>query len=449
MKKVVHIIPHFGGGAGVVITALIESLMKCSDFVHSVYCFEYLNEFGKNWAERTGIEVYSEISPDDIAFHGVVESADIVHVHFWNHPALYYFLYCFSGRTARMAFWSHTNGHHAPYLFNDVILNYPTLFVLASDYSLETDEIVRKGDDWIRKHIRTVFSCSGTKNLETATPLDHNGFNIGYIGTVDYCKMHRDFVDICDSIDIPDLKVIVCGGPGEKDLFAETVAKGVADKFDIRGHVSDVHSVLEELDLFIYPLNNTNYGTGEQVLIEAMSAGIPQIVLDNGPESFVIKDGVTGIVARDTQQFTEAVEYLWGEPEVLKKMSSESRKFALENYSISQTADSWMHIYMELLDTPKKAALFPDSSENDIPLFLFFVALGESPVSQLFKKLLNYDDAALPKSLADSIRTLEPIHFSETRGSARHYLKFFKSHNSGLNCIERYLKLYEPQIKNH
>ncbi len=427
MKTILHITPHFGGGAGTVISAIIDGVSQLKSWHQEVVCFEYLNEYGKEWSEKQGIKVSSEISPDDQWFHNLVCRVDIVHLHFWNHPATYKFLYSFSGKKCRMIFWSHANGHHPPYLFNDVVLEYPHLFVVASEYSLKAKPLLGKSEEWKNRHLRNVFSCSGTKGYESIVHQAHDGFNIGYIGTVDYCKMHKDFIDICSQVKIPNAKFIVCGGPNHRAIEQEALEKGFSTMFDFKGHVSDIKIVLSELDLFAYPLNSDNYGTGEQVLIEAMSAGIPQIVLDNGPEAFVIIDGVTGVVAKNIKEYVLAIEKMYVDPTMYKSMSTASREYAQSKYSLTSVVEEWNNLYNELFTQPKEMCIFKsnDSMNYDLPTNLFLIACGNCETGDVFREALSYFPREVPEVVINKLRALPDITRSETRGSVQHYNSFF------------------------
>ena len=67
-----------------------------------------------------------------------------------------------------------------------------------------------------------------------------------------------------------------------------------------------------------------------------MAAGIPQIVLDNGPERYIIVNNKTGIIALDEADFSKAIVKLYNNEEFRLSMSEYSRKYALKNYSMNK-----------------------------------------------------------------------------------------------------------------
>lgn len=441
MVEVLHIVPHFGGGVGVVLTALLDVFAEQLSYNQSVVCFEYLNQFGREWRENCKIPVFSEVLPDGSWLHDRVEAADLVHIHFWNHPLLNLFLYSFSGRKARMVFWAHVNGRYSPYLFNETVLNYPDIFVVSSAYSLSSSAFSGKSRAWKQEHLRLIPSSSGTKGLELLIPQEHDRFQVGYIGTVDYCKMHRSFIDICAQIPITGLNVIVCGGPNENLLEKEAEAKGVKGLFDFRGHVDSVQDVLRELDLFIYPLSKENYGTGEQVLIEALSAGVPQVVFADSPEAYVINPGKTGLAANNIKEYVESVVLLYNNVNLRMIFSKNSRSYAMEHYSLDKTFAAWERLYKELLLRKKRVTEFSELSEKDFPFALFLNALGDCPEAELYRELYACLGKVLPRSLRRRIAGLAPIHIGATRGSVRHYSSFFQNEKTCLHSLAEIIAL--------
>ena len=377
-KKVLHLTAHMGGGVGAVMRSLIEALRsEACEYEHEIVSFEYINEQSLKWAVNSGIPYQHEVWPDDLRLHKSVENADIVHLHFWNHPSIFHFLSSFSGRKARMVIWSHVNGWHAPYKFSENVVRFPEIFVTSTPYSLDSEVLSGFPAEYREKHIRCVFSTSGIDRFKDVKPLPHDTFNIGYVGTVDRVKMHPDYLELCAKIEIPGARFIVCGGDRHNEMRDRAASMGIGEIFDFRGHVSDVVSILAEFDVFGYPLNPRHYGTGEQALIEAMASGVPQVVLDNGPERYVVKNEVTGFVAGSVSEYIDAVRMLYADPFLRRRLSEDSRRVASEHFSITKAAAQWLSLYEELMIRPKKICSFASGrirpGDGDIgPVELFF-----------------------------------------------------------------------------
>jgi glycosyltransferase involved in cell wall biosynthesis len=428
MINILHITPHFGGGVGTVLFSLISELHKIPNYHHEIVSLEYANSKAKEWGAQNGVTIYEEVSPTDIYLHQKMQYVDIVHLHFWNHPLLYHLLHSFAGKRARVIIWSHVNGHHAPYLFNDYILDFPLLFVTSTPYSSTQKNIIQKKIEWKKEHFRCVHSCSDINEFDGIIPVEHEKFNVGYIGTVDYSKMHHRFLDICEKINIPDVHFIVVGGDSQEDIYNDTEKKRIVDKFSFTGKVDDIKKKLAFFDLFFYPLNRKNYGTGEQVLIEAMSAGIPQVVFSDGPEEYVVQDGITGFVVDDEEDFVVAVKKLYKDRRLLKKMSLASKRYAKENFTINKSVTAWISIYNEALEKDKEKCIFKQLKEEDFALSLFLSALGDCEAADIYRKMLNYFPSTPPIYLQAQHKRQDPVFCGKTKGSVKHYNRFFKNH---------------------
>jgi L-malate glycosyltransferase len=428
MINILHITPHFGGGIGTVLFSLIPELQKIPNYHHEIVSLEYANSKAKEWSFQNGVTIYEEVSPTDVLLHQKMQNVDIVHLHFWNHPLLYHLLHSFAGKRARVIIWSHVNGHHAPYLFNDYILEFPLFFVSSTPYSSTQKNIIQKEIQWKKEHYRCVHSCSGINEYDRIIPVEHEKFNVGYIGTVDYSKMHHNFLDICDKIKVPDAHFIVVGGDSQEEIYNEALKKKIGDKFSFTGKVDDIKDYLASFDIFFYPLNRKNYGTGEQVLIEAMSAGMPQVVFADGPEEFVVQDNITGFVVNDEEDFVAAVEKLYKDKILLKKMSFASKRYAKEKFTIDKSVAAWTSIYHEALEKDKKRCNFKQLKEKDLALSLFLLALGDCDAADIYRKMLNHFPSPSPTYLKVQYKQQDPVFHGKTKGSVKHYNRFFKNH---------------------
>lgn len=78
------------------------------------------------------------------------------------------------------------------------------------------------------------------------------------------------------------------------------------------------------LDVFIFPSETDTFGNVSQ---EAMASGVPAIVTDQGGPKFVIKDGETGFVAKNFDDFVKYSVELMDNPAKLSKMKQASIDF--------------------------------------------------------------------------------------------------------------------------
>lgn len=387
MVKVLHITPHLGGGVGAVLLKYLEKNTH-----HKVICLDYANENATANLKANNIQFIDNAYYKPQKILEEIKKADIVLIHWWNHPLLYDFLIRQELPECRMVLWSHIAGFHPPYVFTEKILFYPDLFVFTTPMSFESPDVMEFPD---KNKLRAVWATGGVDHIKDIRPKPHEGFNIGYIGTVDYSKMHPDFLEICREIDIPDVKFIVCGGAQHKTI--EQQAHGLNIEFT--GQVANIAGYLAEFDVFGYPLAPYHYGTCDQVLQEAMAAGVVPVVLNNRMENYIIKHNETGLVANSLDEYVEYIHLLYENQELRKKLSENARKYAQERFSLENLNKEWNKIFAELMYIPKTIKKWNINKKNISHYDVFLESLGK------------YD---IPNSQ------------SSTKGSVHHYYSFFK-----------------------
>ena len=79
-------------------------------------------------------------------------------------------------------------------------------------------------------------------------------------------------------------------------------------------------------------------------MIEAMACGTPVAAYDNGSVPEVIKDGVTGFVTNNYEDFRAAVQKV-------DRISPEAcRKHVEENFSVAKMADNYLQVYRKVVE---------------------------------------------------------------------------------------------------
>ncbi len=124
-------------------------------------------------------------------------------------------------------------------------------------------------------------------------------------------------------------------------------AKGMADtRFRIIGHGGEEAMLRRELpgaefpgvlrgealaqafagmDLFIFPSETDTFGN---VVLEALSSGVPAVVTRGGGPKFIVRNGETGTVT-DPAEFTQTIAALVSDPATLERMSMAARAYAM------------------------------------------------------------------------------------------------------------------------
>jgi len=425
-KYILHITPHLGGGVGRVLLNYLSKVRDDPSIVHSVVCLDYANHKAVEVAKNIGLSLFDKMSAKKQEILDIIADSDIVLIHWWNHPLLYDFLVREQLPPCRVIMWSHNSGFHPPGVFTDKVLAYPDLFVFTTPMSYKTKEIQNLTDEQ-KKSLSVVWSTGGVKHVKSVKPKTHTGFNVGYIGTVDYAKMHPDFLNICNQVNIPNVKFIVCGEPSEKEIKKEAKELGIAEKFNFTGLVSDITEYLSIFDIFGYPLAPYHYGTCDQVLAESMAAGVVPVVLANQMESYMVKDGITGIVAKDKEEYIKALQELYHNRKLRNKLSQRAKEYAMRTFSLEKMVYEWEKIFNGVLDFPKTVRKWKNSKKGEdiLPKDVFLESLGHH--GKDFVSYCNTESDEERKSAIKKIKKLaESANWqAETRGTVHHYNSFF------------------------
>jgi glycosyltransferase involved in cell wall biosynthesis len=267
--------------------------------------------------------------------------------------------------------WSHVSGFYPPNVFTDALLKYPDIFVFTTPMSENTLEAKRASGD-----LRVIWSTAGTDHVKDVRPKPHKGFIVGYIGTVDYCKMHPDFLKMSMSVKVPGVHFIVCGGPNDEQMREEAERLGVGDKFTFTGPVDDIAPYLSEFDVFGYPLNPMHYGTCDQSLAEAMAAGVPPVTLGNPMERYMVD--AHGYVVEE-ENYAAAIELLHLNPFLRRDLSGYLREAAAQRFSLDAMIEQWQHVFEDLMKKPKSERKWSGrvSGEGVSPSEVFIESLGD------------------------------------------------------------------------
>ncbi|GHV33716.1 hypothetical protein FACS1894187_02760 [Synergistales bacterium] len=371
----------------------------------SAASLDYANENAVLTCKELGVPLLSEAHRDISSLLAWVERADIVLIHFWNHPLLYDFLVRNPLPPARVVFWAHASGFHPPYIFPEKILNYADKFVFTTPASFFAKEI----ESYPRKDkLSAILSTSGVERFATLQKKPHDEFNIGYVGTVDYAKMHPDFLKMCASIHIPNVKFIVISNDSQETLKRAASETGMADKFYFAGKVADVWPWLEVFDVFGYPLNPNHYGTAEQVLQEAMAAGVVPVVLDNRAERGVL--GECGVIAKDTDDYARKIEALYNDDEARIALGEKAREYALSKFTSGALFSAWDAVLADVVTAEKHPRHWVSDRAEPLSHYeIFLESLGKyAKVTENLKEMAN-----------------SPLWMSRSKGTPFQYAEFF------------------------
>lgn len=402
-NKLLHITPHLGGGVG---SVLLNWLSKDKTFCHSIITLDFANTNAVSVCKKHKILLYSQ--PDTQQIFKLINSSDIVILHFWNHPILYDFIIRNQLPPCRLIIWAHISGLEPPNVITQKILEYPDKFIYTTPISQEIDD-----ND-------VILSTSGVEKFENLQTHPHEGFTAGYIGTVDYAKMHPKYIETLSKTNTD--KFIIVGGDNEKLISQEADSR-----FIFTGKVADIRPYLSQMDVFAYLLNPKHFGTAEQVLQEALAAGVVPVVLNNKCEQSIVTHNKTGLVAQNLEEYISYINLLNDNKILRKTLSQNAKKYAAEFFKLDKLIEQWNSEFIQVMKKPKTVKKWTTTKNELTSYDIFLESLG------------SYSDIFMLKS-NKKIKTIlsQPNWQSASKGTPKQYLQFL-----GGNKLERLCELYE------
>jgi L-malate glycosyltransferase len=436
-KKILHITPHLGGGVGHVLLNYFKKAKTLSKYKHEVICLDYINNEATKITKNIKLPILGNMRKNKKEILNKIKNAEIVLWHWWNHPLTYEILVKEKLPKCRLILWSHNSGFNAPGNFTKKILKYPDLFVFTTPISFNTKEVLELSEKDKNK-LKSIWSTGGIEHVKKIKYRKHNGFNIGYIGTVDYAKLHPNFLKMCKKINIPNIKFIVCGGSNEKEIEKEAKKLDI-NNIEFTGIISDITKYLSIFDLFGYPLAPYHYGTCDQTLAESMAAGVIPIVFANNMEKYMIKDKVTGIVVNNEEEYIKTIEELYYNKELREILSQNAKKYAEETFSVDKLIKEWDSTFEKILKTPKTEKKWDINKKKINGKDILLEALGHYGIN-----FENYINAKTNKEKDKYLKIIEkmgkePNWISKTKSTVHHYKQFFPN--------DKYLKLWSKIMK--
>jgi glycosyltransferase involved in cell wall biosynthesis len=328
--KVLHITGHLGGGVG---TVICDWMDKINSNEHKIICLDYINQKTINRLWNKGISYLGNCA-NSVLIPLNINRYDIIIIHWWNHPMLAE-LIASQLPPCRLVFWCHKN-----YNIPDAVKKYPDLLV---------------GTSPIQGLPQYVWSTGNMDRFFELQPTPHEGFNVGYVGTVDYKKLHPSFMLNLHKIglELPESTFTIIG----EDHVSGLVKKPwIVDcnRYNFTDKVDDVAPYLQSMDVFGYPLRPDHYGTCEQVIGEAMAAGLPVVAMDNPCERTIIQEGVTGFMCKSEEEYIDNIVHLYHKPQLRKWMGQNAREAAMGKYNINNMVEQWDYIFELMMNEPKK-----------------------------------------------------------------------------------------------
>lgn len=178
---------------------------------------------------------------------------------------------------------------------------------------------------------------------------DDDIFTIGFVGRLRPEKNVRLFAELDKALQqakIENYRFTIVGEGGERNWLQNNLHNA---RFtgEIRGE--ELAETIANMDLFVFPSLTDAFGN---VVLEAMSAGVPAIVMSKGGQKYLIENGINGFIA-DEKNFIKTVVQILKNPNQLAETRKAARSFALLN--------SWEAIFEKTYKFYEQAMKFDKS----------------------------------------------------------------------------------------
>lgn len=299
-------------------------------------------------AEHAGIGVAPR--PDAEVLARELGAADLVHVHFWNNPAL--FAWMTSATPAmRVLIWCHVNGLHAPYVLPQSLLEFGDLVAVTSRASLDLP-VFRHVD---QHRLAFLFAGADFSRLADDGPAPHAEFTVGYLGRLDFVKAHPDLIPMSAAVRSGPLRFHFCGGGADQsEVERQAETHGIRHRCTFTDHREEIAPLLASFDVLGYPLRSDTSCTSELALQEAMYMGVPPVVFPHGGLDKIVRHGHNGLVVHTPQEYAGAIDHLFDHPSKRARLGTNAARDARATFGAGRSAAGMAAAYEQLCRLPKR-----------------------------------------------------------------------------------------------
>lgn len=228
--------------------------------------------------------------------------------------------------------------------FRRIVLDYCDVFFAINQAFVKQYSDLYGSSKPVVRASQGIDVCRFNNTLRTAKEnSDTTTLNIISVGFLIRRKGYLDIFDALSKLTIPFRYVVVSSRKLPNSFSHYDEMESVVDigKEKLKGNIIFVESVenIEELygDADVL-LHNSSIEGNPNVVMEAMACGVVPIIRElDGFKDFLIRHGETGFFYTDLGDALNYIGHLYNDPVLMKRMASNTAKFARENFSFERT----------------------------------------------------------------------------------------------------------------
>lgn len=183
-----------------------------------------------------------------------------------------------------------------------------------------------------------------TRDPHAVTPV------IGTVGRLVDWKRFDAVLEALPSVRraVPEARVIMVGdGPERQRLENRARNADIAGAVEFTGAVDDPRSLMEGFACLV--VTSASEGTSNAAL-EAMARGVPVVTVAAGDLTRIVRDGITGVIARDTspEALSEAIVRALTSSSLQETAAREAPRLMRERHGPEKTRDVLLNLYANL-----------------------------------------------------------------------------------------------------
>ena len=203
------------------------------------------------------------------------------------------------------------------------------------------------------KKIKYISNCVEINN---ESRINYEESIVCCIGNLRKNKNHSFFINIMKDViyEVPVAKGWIIGQPVDDEpnvhieLRDEIRTHQLEGKVSLLGFQSNIIKILKKCTVLVMPSKSEGM---PNVVLEAMSIGIPVVSSNVGGLSQLIYHGKNGLLCniKNKKEFADSIKLLLTQIPMNKKLGANGKKFTLARHCPSRTVDKFITFYYDLL----------------------------------------------------------------------------------------------------